>query len=120
MHGEHRIITKKLWLLKPITRNHLFEMKVDIRKHRKSPNFVHNSSWNHVWKSSNRFILIIQMPTRFNFFLCSLFGVKSSTCFECPLRPSSGTLKTVVTATGFCHELGWNKSCNRCQTRYAL
>jgi len=26
------------------------------------------------------------------FFLCSLFGVKNSTCFGRPLRPSSGTL----------------------------
>ena len=25
-------------------------------------------------------------------FLCSLFGVKSCTCFGCPLRPSSGAL----------------------------
>jgi len=42
------------------------------------------------------------------------------TCFGRPLRPSSGTLLTVVTAAGFYRELGWNKSCNGCQRRYAL
>jgi len=29
-----------------------------------------------------------------------------STCFGCFLRPSSGVLKTVLTATGMCHWSG--------------
>ena len=32
---------------------------------------------------------------------------KNTTCFRRFLRPSSGVLKTVVTATGVCHESGW-------------
>ena len=31
---------------------------------------------------------------------------KITTCFGCFLRPSSGVLKTVIAATGACHESG--------------
>ena len=43
-----------------------------------------------------------------------------STCFGRFLRPSSGVLKTVVTATGACHGSGWGISSKDVQGRLPL
>ena len=42
---------------------------------------------------------------------------KNSTCFGSFLRPSSGVLKTVVSATGACHRSGWYISSKDVQGR---
>jgi len=44
--------------------------------------------------------------------LCSLFIVPQnySTRFGCPLHPSSGVHKTVVTTTGTSHVYRWHRS----------
>jgi len=52
--------------------------------------------------------ILYKEPTRCNLGSIVYYSLQNySTCFGRFLRPSTGVLKTVVTATGACHGSGW-------------